>query len=236
MWNLVAHFIFKFSLTLALNMVTPPVPFHSLPAVATSQHSSSLQTIIANLDRPTTAEFHSHTAHLSVNLVLFACSHPLVSKKFVIDQLGEYRKWCRSLCYKGPREMLIDIVPKGNTATFLQLLKQKSGEQNIEGMRVVCNFLTAREHISDYELGDYASILTLGHPMNNMLKVEFLYPNQDWEPPINSIPIVVTDKNWTFNPAISSYAVVETLRARQFRPQSTSTVSSPPASKVVVDQ
>ena len=91
-------------------MATPPVSFHSLPAVATSQHGSSLQTIIANLDGPTTAELHSHTAHLSVNLVLFACSHPLVSRKFVIDQLGEYRKLCRSFCYKGPREMLIDMV------------------------------------------------------------------------------------------------------------------------------
>ena len=90
--------------------------------------------------------------------------------------------------------MLIGMVQKGNTATrnnFLKLLKQKSGEQIIRGMRVVCNFLTAKEHISDYELGDYAAILTWAHPLNNILKADFLYPNQDWEPPVNSIPTVV---------------------------------------------
>ena len=59
--------------------------------------------------------------------------------------------------------MLIGMVQKGNTTTrnnFLKLLKEKSSEQIIGGMRVVCNFFTAKEHISDDELGDYAAILT----------------------------------------------------------------------------
>ena len=125
--------------------------------------------------------------------------------------------------------MLVDMVPKGNAATranFLNHLKEQSDEQNIGGVRVVCNFLKATEYISDYELGYYAAILTWGHPLNNMLKPDFLYPNQDWEPPINSMPTVVFDKHWTFNPAISANAVVQTLSPRQFRPSNTATATA----------
>ena len=125
--SLVVHFRLLVSRHLALDMAAPPVPFHTLFSTATNWHT----TVITNLDGPTTSEFKSHTEHLCSNLILFACSEPIVYKKFVIDQLGINRKWCRSLCYKGQREMLVDLGPKGNSATrahFLMLFQDKSGE------------------------------------------------------------------------------------------------------------
>ena len=122
-------------------MATPQVPFHSLSARATTQHSSTWHTIIANLDGPTTEEFHSHTKHLSSFLMQLTCSHPLVSKTFAIDQLGEKRKWCRSLYFKGTKEMLVDMVPKGDLPTrlnFIELLKKESGFRMIGGVKVIC--------------------------------------------------------------------------------------------------
>ena len=218
-------------------MATPQVPFHSLPARATAQHQSSWHTIMANLDGPTTEEFHSHTKHLSANLMQLTCSHPLVSKKFVIDLLGEKRKWCRSMCFKNSKEMLVDMVPKGDLPTrlnFIEILKKESGTKKIGGVRVACTWSLAKGNVDHYEIGDYAAILTWGHALNSILKADFMYPNQDWEPPVNSIPAVVTDKTWTFDPVTSANAVVETLRPGHFRPPPSSTISSPPV--VVVDQ
>ena len=165
------------------------------------------------------------------------CSHPFVSKKFVIDLLGEKRKWCRSMCFKSSKEMLVDMVPKGDLPTrlnFIEILKKESGTKKIGAVMVVCTWSLAKGNIDHYEIGDYAAILTWGHALNSILKVDFMYPNQDWEPPVNSVPAVVTDKTWTFDPVTSANAVVETLRPGQFRPPPSSTISS--SSVVIVDQ
>ena len=92
----------------------------------------------------------------------------------------------------------------------------------------------AKNKIDHYELGDYAAILTLGHALNSLLKPEFMYPNQDWEPPVNSVPTAVTDSTWTFDPVISANAVKETLRPERFRPPASSALGASPV--VVLDQ
>ena len=141
------------------------------------------------------------------------------------------------MCFKGSKEMLVDMVPKGDLPTrlnFIEILKKQSGTKDIGGVKVVCTWSLAKGNTDHYEIGDYAATLTWGHALNSILKADFLYPIQDWEPPVNSVPTVVTDKSWTFNPAVAANAVVKTLRPEQFRPSASSTISSPPV--VVVDQ
>ena len=133
--------------------------------------------------------------------------------------------------------MLVDMVPKGDLPTrlnFIETLKKESDPRNIGGVKVVCIWCLAKGRIDHYEIGDYAAILTWGHALNSLLKADFIYPNQDWEPPVNSVPAVVTDKTWIFDPVISANAVVETLRPAQFRPPPSSIISSSPV--VIVDQ